>query len=118
ELDIPLKVGTVGGQVESNEAVRITHQLMDIQSATGLAGVMGAVGLAQNFSAIRALSTDGIQRGHMTLHARSVATAAEVDEAHFEQVVEELISCGDIKVWKAREIMESIGTQMRDQRPQ
>lgn len=109
ELDMPLKVGTVGGQVESNQAVIIAHRLLGIKSAPELAEVMCAVGLAQNFAALRALSTEGIQRGHMSLHARSVATAAGVEETRFEEVVEELIESGDIKVWKAREIMERIG---------
>ena len=109
ELDMPLKVGTVGGQVESNQAVIIAHRLLGIESAPELAQVMCAVGLAQNFAALRALSTEGIQRGHMTLHARSVAIAAGVDEHRFEAVVERLIECGDIKVWKARESVEELG---------
>ncbi len=109
ELDMPLKVGIVGGQVESNQAVIIAHRLLGIESAAELAEVMCAVGLAQNFAALRALSTEGIQRGHMTLHARSVAIAAGVEENRFEEVVEQLIESGDIKVWKAREIMDKIG---------
>ena len=108
ELDIPLKVGTVGGQVESNQAVKIAHRVLGVESAPQLAEVMGAVGLAQNFAAIKALSTHGIQRGHMTLHARSVAMAAGADEAVFENVVDRLIAGGDIKVWKAREIIAEL----------
>ncbi|WP_348764853.1 hydroxymethylglutaryl-CoA reductase, degradative [uncultured Salinisphaera sp.] len=108
ELDIPLKVGTVGGQVESNQAVRIAHRVLGIESAAELAQVMGAVGLAQNFAAIKALSTHGIQRGHMTLHARSVAMAAGADAAIFDDVVDRLVAAGDIKVWKAREIIAEL----------
>jgi hydroxymethylglutaryl-CoA reductase len=108
ELDIPLKVGTVGGQVESNQAVKIAHRVLGIQSAAELAEVMGAVGLAQNFAAIKALSTHGIQRGHMTLHARSVAMAAGAEAAIFDDVVDRLIAAGDIKVWKAREIIADL----------
>ncbi len=108
ELDIPLKIGTVGGQVESNQAVKIAHRVLGIQSAAELAEVMGAVGLAQNFAAIKALSTHGIQRGHMTLHARSVAMAAGADAAIFDDVVDRLIAAGDIKVWKAREIIAEL----------
>lgn len=110
ELDVPLKVGTVGGQVESNQAVRIAHRVLGIESAPELAEVMGAVGLAQNFAAIKALSTHGIQRGHMTLHARSVAMAAGATETMFDDVVDQLIAGGDIKVWKAREIIEELET--------
>src|SRR5699024_10533116 len=66
------------------------------------------VGLAQNFAAIKALSTHGIQRGHMTLHARSVAIAAGATEAQFEEVVDRLVASGDIKVWRAREILAEL----------
>ncbi len=71
-----MKVGTVGGPLESNPTVALNHRLLGVESATELAGIMASVGLAQNFGALRALVTDGIQQGHMTLHARSVATAA------------------------------------------
>ncbi|MDN5939613.1 MAG: hydroxymethylglutaryl-CoA reductase, degradative, partial [Salinisphaera sp.] len=111
EIELPLKVGTIGGQMQSNQAVLIAHRLLGIESAPELAGVMAAVGLAANFSALRALSTDGIQRGHMTLHARSVAIAAGAQERQFDTVVEQLIDCGDIKVWKAREIIERINAE-------
>ena len=113
ELEIPLKVGTVGGQVESNQAVRIAHRVLGVESAPELAEVMGAVGLAQNFAAIRALSTHGIQRGHMTLHARSVAMAAGASESVFDDVVDRLIAAGDIKVWKAREIIADLEDSQR-----
>lgn len=117
ELEIPLKVGTVGGQVESNQAVRIAHRVLGVESAPELAEVMGAVGLAQNFAAIRALSTHGIQRGHMTLHARSVAMAAGASESVFDDVVDRLIAAGDIKVWKAREIIADLEDSQRTRAP-
>ncbi|MDA3922704.1 MAG: hydroxymethylglutaryl-CoA reductase, degradative [Salinisphaera sp.] len=108
ELELPLKVGTVGGQVESNQAVKIAHRVLGIRSAAELAEVMCAVGLAQNFAAIKALSTHGIQRGHMTLHARSVAIAAGASDAQFDEVVDRLVIDGDIKVWRAREIIAEL----------
>ena len=73
---------------------------------------MGVVGLAQNFAALRALSTDGIQQNHMNLHARSVASTAGVAEEVFETVVESLIESGEIKVWKAREIAKNLSRQV------
>ena len=112
-IEIPIKVGTVGGPLESNPAVKILHRLMGIESAKELAGVMGAVGLAQNLAALRALVTEGIQRGHMTLHARTVASAAGATADIFETVVEQLIDDGDIKVWKAKEIVESLRTSQK-----
>lgn len=108
EINIPMKVGTVGGSLETNPSVRINHRLLGSPSAPELAGIMAVVGLAQNFAALRALSTDGIQQNHMTLHARSVASSAGVPDAVFDTVVEALIESGDIKVWKAQEIAKNL----------
>jgi hydroxymethylglutaryl-CoA reductase len=110
-LEIPLKVGIVGGPLESNPSVEITHRMLNINSAKELAEVMSAVGLAQNFAALRALSTEGIQQGHMTLHARSVAAAASAPPELFEDVVEILVQNGDIKIWRAKEIIENLSTR-------
>ena len=103
-IELPIKVGTVGGPLQSNPAVKIAHRILGIESARELAEIMGAVGLAQNFSALRALVAEGIQRGHMSLHARSVAKAAHVPEEYFDEVVDRLIEGGTIKIWKAQEI--------------
>ncbi|MCB0305448.1 MAG: hydroxymethylglutaryl-CoA reductase, degradative [Calditrichaeota bacterium] len=108
KLKIPMKVGTVGGPLQSNPTVGILHRILNVSSATELAEVMGAVGLAQNFSAIKALSTEGIQQGHMTLHARTVAMAAGATPEIYDEVVDQLIGSGEIKVWKAKEIVESL----------
>ncbi|SUZ66206.1 uncharacterized protein METZ01_LOCUS19060, partial [marine metagenome] len=108
EIEMPMKVGTVGGSLETNPTVRINHRLLGSPNATELASVMGAVGLAQNYAALRSLTTAGIQQNHMTLHARSVASTAQVPEEHFDTVVEALIESGDIKVWNAREILKRV----------
>ncbi len=108
EIKIPMKVGTVGGSLETNPSVRINHRLLGSPNAVELAGIMATVGLAQNFAALRALSTDGIQQGHMTLHARSVASTANVPEDLFDDVVDALIESGEIKVWKAQEIAKNL----------
>ena len=108
ELDMPIKVGTVGGSLQSNPTVQIAHRLLRIGSARELMEVMGAVGLAQNFAALRALVSTGIQSGHMALHARSVAVTAGAPPEVFDRVVEELIKSREIKVWKAQEILEEL----------
>ncbi|MEZ4753517.1 MAG: hydroxymethylglutaryl-CoA reductase, degradative [Bdellovibrionota bacterium] len=113
-LEIPLKIGTVGGPLQSNPTVKIVHSIMGIKSAKELSEVMGAVGLAQNFSALRALCTEGIQRGHMSLHARTVASAAGAERDIFDQVVEMLIEEGEIKVWKAKEIIARLRNQKQN----
>jgi len=107
-IEIPLKVGIVGAPIESNPAVALNLRIMNLDSATELSGVMAAVGLAQNFSALKALSTDGIQKGHMTLHARNVVKAADAPHELFDDVLEELLVSGEIKVWKAREIVQNL----------
>ncbi len=104
-IELPIKVGIVGAPLESNPTVALNLRLLGVESATELAQVMAAVGLAQNFAAIRALATEGIQKGHMTLHARSVVTAAGVPKEHFDEVLDRLIQSGVIKVWKAQEII-------------
>lgn len=107
-IEIPMRIGIVGGPIESNPTVPIALRILNVQSARELAEVLGAVGLAQNMSALRALATEGIQRGHMSLHARSVAMAAGATPEIFETVVEKLIESSEIKIWKAKEIIENI----------
>ena len=108
KIEMPIKVGTVGGPMESNPAVALNLRILNVESAMELARVMAAVGLAQNFSALKALVTEGIQKGHMTLHARSVVKAAGTPTKLFDQVLEKLLISGDIKVWKARDILEDL----------
>jgi hydroxymethylglutaryl-CoA reductase len=114
EIELPLKVGIVGGQVESNPAVRICYSILDVSTAAELAKVMAAVGLAQNFGALKALSTEGIQPGHMRLHARSVAVAAGATGARFEEVVNRLVASGEVKVWKAKHILDVLEGRIAD----
>ena len=104
-LTMPLKVGTVGGNLDANPGASFGLRVTGVTAARELAELMAAVGLAQNFAALRALATSGIQRGHMKLHARSVASSAKVPDELFDDVVSELVESGDIKVWKAAEIL-------------
>ncbi len=110
-IELPIRVGTVGGPVESNPTVAIAYHILNVESAGELARVLAAVGLAQNFSALRALATEGIQRGHMSLHARSVAMAAGASPEIFETVVEKLIESNEIKIWKAKEIIDELASK-------
>lgn len=112
-IEIPIKVGIVGAPLESNPTVALNLRLLGVESATELAEVMGAVGLAQNFAAIRALATEGIQKGHMTLHARTVVTAAGTSPDIFDEVLDRLVQSGVIKVWKAQEIIGDIEKERR-----
>ena len=89
-LEIPLSVGIVGGIVNVHPVAKVCAKILNVESAQELACVMTATGLAQNYSAIRALSTEGIQKGHMRLHARNLAAAAGATSAQIDQIVEQL----------------------------
>jgi len=108
ELRLPLKVGIVGGSLATNPAVRLNLSIAGVGSAVELACLMGATGLAQNFAALRALVTHGIQEGHMRLHARSVAAAAGAPPEIYDQVVTGLVASGEIKPWKAKELVRDL----------
>jgi hydroxymethylglutaryl-CoA reductase len=107
ELTLPLKVGIVGGTKDSNPAAGLGIRITGVDAATELAQLMAAVGLAQNFAALKALATSGIQAAHMKLHARSVAQAAGVPDERFDDVVREMIRDGNIKVWRARQLLSA-----------
>ena len=108
ELVIPIKVGVIGGSLQANPAALIGLRIAGVKSARELAELMGAVGLAQNFAALRVLVTEGIQKGHMNLHARSVATSAGTPAEFFNQVVEGMICSGDVKPWKAHQLIDEL----------
>jgi hydroxymethylglutaryl-CoA reductase len=108
ELTVPLKVGIVGGSLQMNPSAGIGLCIAGVESAAELAELMCATGLAQNFAALRALVSSGIQKGHMKLHARSVATVAGATPQNFDRVVERLIESGEIKGWKATEIIAEL----------
>ncbi len=105
EIEIPLKPGTVGGTLESNPAAAASLRLTGVESARELGELMAAVGLAQNFAALRALATKGIQAGHMHLHARNLVARAGVSDHEFDAVVDELVASGQIKDWKVADIV-------------
>ena len=104
-IELPLAVGTVGATVEGNPRARLALKLMDVSSGQDLIEILAAVGLAQNFGAVRALATEGIQRGHMARHARAVAAAAGATPDQVEGVAAVLIAEGEIKVESARRIL-------------
>ncbi|MEO0577331.1 MAG: hydroxymethylglutaryl-CoA reductase, degradative, partial [Pseudomonadota bacterium] len=107
-LELPMKVGTVGGTLAANPGARFGLAVLGIERAEELARVMVAVGLGQNFSALRALATHGIQRGHMRLHARSVVASIGVPAEQADAVTAALVASGEIKAWKAKELFRAI----------
>ncbi len=105
DIDVPMAVGTVGGPIRLHPTVATLLGILDVNGAAELGCVLGAVGLAQNFSALKALGSTGIQKGHMALHARTVAATAGAKGDAVERVAAQLISERNIKVERATEIL-------------
>ncbi len=104
-IELPIAVGIVGGATRSNPIARISLKILGVKSGIELAEIMGAVGLAQNLAALKALATEGIQRGHMKLHARNIAIMAGAVGDEIDRVAEEMVRVGIIRVDKAKEIL-------------
>lgn len=107
-LELPLAVGTVGGATRTHPTAQIALKILGINSASELSKLMAAVGLAQNLAALRALATEGIQRGHMSLHARQIAVTAGAVGSSVDRIAAQLVQEGEIRVERAREILESM----------
>ena len=107
-LDMPMAVGTVGGPIRLHPTLKLLLSMLDVSGAREFAGVLGAVGLAQNLAALKALATTGIQKGHMALHARSVAATAGAEGDWVERVAEVLIAEREIKVERATEVLSAL----------
>jgi len=106
-LEMPMAVGIVGGATRTHPGAQAALQLMGINSAEELGHVIAAVGLAQNMAALRALATEGIQRGHMRLHARNIAITAGATGADIARVADAIVAAGDITVAHARHVLGS-----------
>lgn len=114
-LEMPMAVGVVGGALRVHDGARLGLAMLAVDTASQLAGVVGAVGLASNLAALRALATDGIQRGHMSLHARVVARAAGATGDLIEKVAAQIAALGDVKPERAREILDRLrATEVAD----
>jgi hydroxymethylglutaryl-CoA reductase len=107
-IELPLALGTVGGPIKIHPQVQVALKVLRTTSARELAMVMASVGLAQNFAAVRALGSVGIQKGHMAMHARCVAVTAGARGHWIEQVANGLVRAGQVKVDKAKEILAAL----------
>lgn len=111
-LEMPMAVGIVGGATKVHPAAQAAVRLMGVKTANELAEIIVSAGLAQNMAALRALATEGIQRGHMSLHARQVAIAAGAAGELIEKVAAQMVAEKTVRIDKAEEILkEYTGTQ-------
>lgn len=104
-IELPLAVGIVGGATRVHPAAQVALRLLGVKTARELAEIMACVGLAQNFAAIRALAMEGIQHGHMALHARQIAVAAGAAGADVERVAAQLVAEKNVRLERARAIL-------------
>jgi len=105
-IEVPMAVGTIGGATKVHPIARIALKILDVETATELGEVMAAVGLAQNLGALRALAHEGIQRGHMALHARNVAIMAGASGELIDLIVERMIKERKVRLDKAKDLLD------------
>ncbi|MFO3795823.1 MAG: hydroxymethylglutaryl-CoA reductase, degradative [Anaerolineales bacterium] len=110
-LEMPLAVGIVGGATKVHPAARAAIKLMGVKTATELAQVIVSVGLAQNLAALRALATEGIQRGHMSLHARQVAIAAGATGDLIEKIAARMVAEKTIRIDRAEALLKEFTSE-------
>ena len=108
EIELPIAVGTVGGATRTKPEAKIALKILGVKTSKELAEVIASVGLAQNFAALRALSTEGIQRGHMRLHAKNIAVTAGAKGEAIEKVAAAMVAEKNISVSRAKEILQKM----------
>jgi hydroxymethylglutaryl-CoA reductase len=115
-IELPMAVGLVGGAVRTHPIAKIALKILGIKTANELAEVLAAVGLAQNLGALRALAHEGIQRGHMSLHARNIAIAAGAADELIDLVAEKMVEERKIRMDRAKELIEQYKTTKKVQK--
>ncbi len=107
-LELPMAVGLVGGATKVNPGSQVAIRILGVKSAIELGEIIGAVGLAQNLAALRALTTEGIQKGHMSLHAKNIAVMAGATGNLIDEVARRLVKDKKVRVDRAKEILEEL----------
>jgi len=110
-LEMPMAVGIAGGATRVHPTAIAALKLMGVKTAAELAEIIVSVGLAQNLAALRALATEGIQKGHMALHARQVATAAGAEGTQVDALADQLVREKTIRIDRAQEILREWSTK-------
>ncbi len=108
ELAMPMQVGTVSGAIRVHPTVQANFAVAGVKGARDLSGLMAAVGLVQNLGALRALATEGIQEGHMRMHARAVAIGAGAAAHEVDAVVVALCLAHEFTVERARTVLAEL----------
>lgn len=106
-IELPLAIGIVGGATRSNKVANVSLKILQVSEAKQLAAIMASVGLAQNFAALRALATEGIQSGHMRLHVANLAAMAGAKPEHLEQIIEKAKKINHISFDEIKRIVDT-----------
>jgi hydroxymethylglutaryl-CoA reductase len=107
-IEIPMAVGLIGGATKVHPVARTSVRILGVETAVELGHIIASVGLAQNLAALRALASEGIQQGHMALHARTVASTAGAKGDLIERVAEILVREKNVKVERAKELLKEL----------
>lgn len=107
-IELPMAIGLIGGAVKTHPIARICMKILSVKSANEFGEVLAAVGLAQNLAALRALASEGIQRGHMSLHSRNIAVTAGATGELIEAVAAQMVKERKVNVARAKEILEEL----------
>ncbi len=107
-IELPIPSGIIGGTTSAHPLAQVSLKILGVKTAQEFAGVLAAVGLAQNLGALRALASEGIQQGHMALHARQVAIAAGAAGAEIDRIAEELVGEKNIRLSRAKELLRGV----------
>jgi hydroxymethylglutaryl-CoA reductase len=107
-IELPVPVGLIGGATAVHPTAKTLVKVLGVKTSPELGQLLAAVGLAQNFAALRALATEGIQRGHMELHARNLAASAGARPEEVDRVVERMVREGAIRFDRAKELVEEL----------
>jgi hydroxymethylglutaryl-CoA reductase len=110
EIELPMAVGLIGGAVRTHPMAKIAIKILGVKTANEFAEVLAAVGLAQNLGALRALAHEGIQRGHMSLHARNIAVAAGAKDELIDLVAERMVKERKIRMDRAKELIDEFSS--------
>jgi hydroxymethylglutaryl-CoA reductase len=110
EIELPMAVGLIGGAVRTHPIAKIAVKILGVKTANEFAEVLAAVGLAQNLGALRALAHEGIQRGHMSLHARNIAVAAGAKDELIDLVAEIMVKEHKIRMDRAKELVDELSS--------
>jgi len=115
EIEVPLALGIVGGCTTTHPVAKINLKILNVKSSQEFGEVVASVGLAQNFAALRALATEGIQKGHMKLHAKNIAIMAGAEGEDIDLIAHKLSKSGHVDILKAKEFLKALPEERKKQ---